>query len=77
MVEQYSFRIAGFAKRHNISPATVWKEIAAGRLTATYLGGPRNPRITLDEERRWLAAQETRCGRERTPAKAAAQDSEA
>ena len=52
MEDRKSFRIAEFASRHRLSPAFIYKEIAAGRLHARKAGSATL--ITFEDEQGWL-----------------------
>jgi hypothetical protein len=49
-----SVSINEFARRHSISPRTVYSEITAGKLVARKCRG--RTLITADDERAWLAS---------------------
>jgi hypothetical protein len=51
--DRKSFRVAEFANRHRLSPAFIYKEIAAGHLHARKAGSATL--ITLEDEAEWLA----------------------
>jgi len=53
-MERKSWRPAGFAQRHSVSTAFIYKEIAAGRLRARKANGATI--ITDEDERDWLDA---------------------
>jgi hypothetical protein len=52
-MECKSWRPKGFAKRHNVSPAFVYKQIAEGKLKARKAG--KATIITDDNEADWIA----------------------
>jgi hypothetical protein len=54
VVERKSHRVPEVAKRHNFSPAFIYKEIAAGRLKARKAAGATI--ITIEDETAWLDA---------------------
>ena len=54
MVERKSFRIAELAKRHHLSPAFLYNEIAEGRLRARKAGAATI--VTDEDEQAWLDA---------------------
>jgi hypothetical protein len=49
-----SFRVAELAKRHSLSRAFIYKEIAAGRLRARKAGAATI--VTEEDEAAWLTA---------------------
>jgi hypothetical protein len=56
-MEMKSWRPAGYAKRHNVSLAFVYKQIALGLLNARKAGNVTI--ITAEDEADWLAAMKS------------------
>ena len=51
-MNQEAARIADFAVRYRVSPATVWRWIAAGKLEVLRIG--KTTRITREAEQRFI-----------------------
>ena len=52
MEDRKSYRVVEFANRHRLSPAFIYKQIAAGRLRARKAG--KTTIITDEDEANWL-----------------------
>jgi len=59
-IQQSNFTVRTLARAESVSVPTIWREIAAGRLTAIKIG--RLTRITPEDHAKWKAGL-TRVGR--------------